>query len=124
MEALAFFTEYPIRQVLDVNPSRRGGEITLICLPFIGDHPGFTQEKITSNKALHKGDLFLYAGRQEWVSLYPFITTTACSSCKTRETYFIDKWDKDTAYLKSFERGHTETCCEIAEELADWGSNE
>ena len=123
MEALAFFTEYRIRQVLDVNPSRRGSEITLICLPFIGDHPGFTQEKIISHKALPKNDLFLDAGRQEWVSLYPFITATACSSCKTRETHFIDKWDKDTAYLKSFERGHPETCCEIAEELAGWDSN-
>ena len=124
MEALAFFTEYPIRQVVDVNPSRRGSEVTLICLPFIGDHPGFTPERIISNKALHKGDLFIDAGRQEWVPLYPFITATACSKCKTKETYFIDKCDNGTAQIKSFERGHTETCDEIAEELADWGSNE
>lgn len=124
MEALAFFTDYPIRQVLDVNPSRRGSNITLICLRFIGDHPGFTQEKIISHKALHKGDLFLDAGRQEWVPLYPFINAITCSNCKTRETYFIDKWDKGTAHVKSFERGHTESCREIAEELVNWGSNE
>ncbi|MEG3973143.1 hypothetical protein QT970_00775 [Microcoleus sp. herbarium8] len=126
MEALAFFTEYPIRQVLDINPSRRGSTTTLICLRFIGDNPGFTQEKIVWHKALPKNDLFLDAGRQEWVPLYPFITALTCSKCKTRETYFIDKWDteKGTAYAKSFERGHTESCREIAEELANWGSNE
>jgi hypothetical protein len=124
MEALAFFTEYPIRQVLDVNPSRRSSTTTLKCLRFIGDHPGLPQEEVILHKALHKGDLFLDAGRQEWVPLYPFINAITCSNCKTRETYFIDKWDKGTAYTKSFERGHTETCCEIAEELADWGSNE
>ncbi len=126
MEALAFFTEYPIRQVLDVNPSRRGSTTTLKCLRFIGDHPGLPQEEIILHKALHKGDLFLDAGRQEWVPLYPFINAITCSKCKTRETYFIDKWDteKGTAYAKSFERGHPESCREIAEELADWDSNE
>ncbi|MEG5001450.1 type I restriction enzyme HsdR N-terminal domain-containing protein [Microcoleus sp. B4-D4] len=124
MEALAFFTEYPIRQVLDVNPSRCNSTTTLKCLRFIGDHPGLPQEEVILHKALHKGDLFLDAGRQEWVPLYPFINAIACSSCKTRETYFVDKWDNGIAYTKSFERGHTESCGQIAEGLADWGSNE
>ena len=46
MEALAFLTDYAIRQVEDVKVSRRGDEFLLKCLRYTGDHPSFPQEDV------------------------------------------------------------------------------
>jgi hypothetical protein len=45
-----------------------------------------------------------------------------CPNCKTRETYLIDKWDasRTIAYVKSFERGHSEEKTDIAEALQEF----
>jgi hypothetical protein len=122
MERIAFFTEYPIRQVQDINVRRRSEKVDLKCLRYTGDHPGLPQEEVVFDRPLHKGDLFIDLGRQGWISLYPFITSMNCPNCKTRETYLIDKWDegRGVAYLKSFERGHSESKKEIADALLDW----
>jgi hypothetical protein len=83
MQRIAFFTEYPIRQVHDINPRRKGGKVDLKCLRYTGDHPGLPQEEIEFDRSPHKGDLFIDLGRQNWVSLYPFITSMNCPNCKT-----------------------------------------
>jgi hypothetical protein len=61
-------------------------------------------------------------GGQEWGPLYPFIVTMTCSHCKAKETYFIDLWDprRDTARMKSFERGHTMNNTSVSEALTKW----
>lgn len=58
IKALAFFTEYPIRQVVDVDVTRTG-EVKLRCLALVGDHPGLPQEEITYRTPLPKRDLYV-----------------------------------------------------------------
>lgn len=125
MEALAFFTEYPIRQVEDFNISRRGDDVVLKCLRYTGDHPSFAQEEVLFHKGLPRGDLYLDLGHQSWVPLFPFVVTMNCSHCKAKETYFIDMWDKrrGIAQMKSFERGHTMSNQEVSDALAEWERN-
>jgi len=120
MDALAFFTQYPIRLVQDFDVDRRNGNFMLKCLRLEGDGPGFPQEKVGFPKALPRGDLVLDLGDENWVQLYPFIVASNCPSCRYRETYFIDRWNdrKGMAVLKSFERGHTEEQKEISGALA------
>ena len=122
MGALAFFAEYPMRQVLDFDVDRSGDEFSLKCLRYMGDHPSFPQEELVFHKGLRKGDLYLDLGNQDWVPLYPFILPMTCSHCKARETYFIDIWDqrRDTALMKSFERGHTMSNSGVSQALASW----
>lgn len=120
MEALAFLTDYAIRQVEDVKVSPRGDEFLLKCLRYTGDHPSFPQEDVVFHRGLTERDLYLDLGRQNWVPLYPFIATLNCSHCKVKETYFIDMWDqrRGTARMKSFERGHTRSDSQISDALA------
>lgn len=121
MEALEFFTEYPMRQVEDFDVSRNGDKFFLKCLRYVGDHPSFQQEEVEFHKGVPRGDLLIDLGNQRWMSLYPFITTMNCPHCKVRETYFVDMWDqkRKIAKMKSFERGHTEDSSEISEALAE-----
>ena len=120
MDALAFFTQYPIRLVQDFDVDRRNGHFMLKCLRLTGDGPGFPQERVAFPKALPRGDMVLDLGHENWVQLYPFIVASNCPRCRYRETFFIDRWNdrKDTAVLKSFERGHTEEQKEISGALA------
>jgi hypothetical protein len=122
MEALGFFTGYPIRQVEDFNVSRRGDEFFLKCLRYTGDHPSFPQEEVIFHKGLPKGELFLDLEHGNWVPLYPFIVTMTCSHCRAKETYFIDMWDqrRGVARMKSFERGHTMSNQGVSEALSEW----
>lgn len=123
MERLAFFSDYPIRQVEDFNVSRSGNEVLLKCLRYMGDHPSFPQEEVIFHKGLPRGDLFLDLDGRNWVPLYPFIVPMTCLHCKARETYFVDLWDtrRGMARMKSFERGHTTNNTNVSEHLAEWG---
>lgn len=122
VRALLFFTEYPIRQVFEINVNRRGDSFYVKCLRYTGDHPGLPQEEIVLPNPVHKGDLYIDIGDQHWVSLFPFITARNCPRCKQRETYFIDKWDtrRNIVYVKSFERGHSEETTELGTALEEW----
>ena len=125
MEALAFSTAYPLRQVEDFDVARRGSGVILKCLRYMGDHPSFPQEEVPFRQALPRGDLFLDLGQRGWTPLFPFMITMTCSHCKARETYFIDAWDtrRGTARMKSFERGHTMNSAEVSEALEEWASS-
>lgn len=121
MQALEFFTEYPIRQVEDFDVSRNGDKFFLKCLRYMGDHPSFHQEEVEFHKGVPRGDLLMDLGNGRWMSLYPFIATMNCPHCKVRETYFVDMWDtrRSVAKMKSFERGHTEDSAEVSETLTE-----
>jgi hypothetical protein len=71
---------------------------------------------------LPEGDLFIEVNKRRWVTLFPFISAHNCPNCKTRELYFIDKWQGQgkPAILKSFERGHAEEKTEIGQGLTTW----
>jgi hypothetical protein len=120
MEALSFFTQYPIRLVQDFDVDRRNHDFLLKCLRLEGDGPGFPQERVRFPRAMPRGDLMLDLGDENWVQLYPFIVASNCPHCRYRETYFIDRWNdrKNTTLMKSFERGHTEESRDISETLA------
>lgn len=120
MEALSFFTQYPIRLVQDFDVDRRNNDFLLKCLRLEGDGPGFPQERVSFPKALPRGDLVLDLGDENWVQLYPFVVASNCPHCRYRETYFIDRWNdrKNTTLMKSFERGHTEERRDISDTLA------
>ena len=107
MKALAFFTDYPIRQIREMEylPDKT---YRYQCLRFLGDHPGLAQENVILPIPLPKG-LYIDLGHNEWKILDPFIVTQNCPTCHTREIYFIDRWadNNSSVNLKSFERGHT-----------------
>ena len=121
IKALAFFTEYPIRQVVDVDVTRTG-EVKLRCLALVGDHPGLPQEETTYRTPLPKRDLYVVAAGVGWIPLFPLIVARNCRSCKTRETFFLDKWNrkKGSATRKSFERGHEEETEEVVQHMNGW----
>ena len=121
IKALAFFTEHPIRQVIDHDVTRTG-EFKLRCLSLVGDHPGLPQEQLTYRTPLPKRDLYIAAAGVGWVPLFPLLVARNCPSCKTRETFFLDKWNrnKGTAMRKSFERGHEEETNEVVQHMGAW----
>ena len=121
MDALSFFTRYPIRLVQDFDVDRRNGDFVLKCLRLEGDGPGFMQEEVSRPQALPRGELVLDLGDGRWAQLYPFVVASNCPHCRYRETYFIDRWDdrKGTVLMKSFERGHAEEKKDISGVLAD-----
>jgi hypothetical protein len=93
MQALAFFADYPIRR---------------------------TEGSDDGNSDLSRtDDLSLDLGGNR-VSLYPFIVAMNCSKCDTKETFFVDAWDRsrNLARLKSFERGHAANDSEVADALS------
>lgn len=122
MRHLAFMTDYPIRQVVDIDAARGGG-FEVLCLRYTGDHPGLPKEKLRMLLAPpRKGDLFIRLDENRWVSLFPFMSVVRCPRCSTREVYFVDKLDgkngKPMAELKSFERGHPAADPEVGAEVA------
>ena len=121
IKALAFFTEHPIRQVVDSDVTRTG-EVKLRCLALVGDHPGLPQEEIMYRTPLTKRDLYIAAVGVGWVPLFPLLVARNCRSCKTRETFFLDKWNrkKGIATRKSFERGHEEETSEVVANMTGW----
>lgn len=122
MGALVFFTQFPIRLVADSKFVRSEGKFHARCWRVTGDHPTLPQEQIWTKTPLEEGELFLELDQDQRVSLFPFITAGHCSHCGTREFYFIDKWDerKRLAYLKSFERGHTQESRDVFGGLMGW----
>jgi hypothetical protein len=121
IKALAFFTEYPIRQVIDFDVTRTG-DVKLRCLALVGDHPGLPQEQVTYRTPLPKRDLYIAAAGVGWVSLFPLLVVRNCRTCKIRETFFLDKWNrkKGIATRKSFERGHEEETDEVIKNITAW----
>jgi len=121
IKELAFLTDYPIRQVVDFDVTR-AGEVKLRCLALVGDHPGLPQEDVTYRMPLKKRDLYIAAGSVGWISLFPLLVARNCRTCKSRETFFLDKWDrqKNTAMRKSFERGHEEETDEVVVNMTGW----
>lgn len=93
IKALAFFTEYPIRQVVDFDMTR-AGEVKLRCLSLVGDHPGLPQEELKYRAPFTKRDLYIAAGDIGWVPLFPLLVARTCPTCKTRETFFLDRWNR------------------------------
>ena len=122
MEALAFFTDYPIRRVEDFEVNGSGDGFSLNCLRYMGDGPSFPREEVVLHERPRKGGLYLDLGDKNRVTLYPFILPMTCSRCEVEEVYFIDAWDpkKNTAQLKSFERGRTVSSPEVSDSLAKW----
>lgn len=107
VKELAFFTDYPIRQVSDIDVLRGTSKVLIHTLRLVGDHPSLPQEKCEYKEALTKNDLFIQLEEINWSDLYPYITVQYCPSCKHKEIYFIDKWkENNKLLLKSFERGH------------------
>jgi len=125
-EQLSFFVRYPIRLVQSLDVDLITSDAILETLVYAGDHPGLRLEKVNYPKALPKGLLYLELSKDNWIRLYPHINVQYCPSCKTRETYFVDRWDGigNKVVLKSFERGHThesdEDAKKIASDLANW----
>ncbi len=114
-----FFVSSPMRLILDTNLDWATQATHLETLAFVGDHPGLQKEALDYPKPLVKGHLYLDVGASEWVPLYPLISVHYCPSCKSRETYFIDRYDGPSGrfVLKSFERGHTHENDEVTKQV-------
>lgn len=106
---LSFFVRYPIRLIKDIDHDYQSGDAILDTLVYTGDHQGLRREQcVYPNTPFTKDVLYIEIDNNKWIPLYPFISVFYCPSCKTRETYFIDRWDGPgkKIILKSFERGH------------------
>jgi hypothetical protein len=90
MEALSFFTQYPIRLVQDFDFDRRSGEFLLGCLRLTGDGPGFPQERIRFPRPLPRSDLVLDLGSQNWVSLYTALIDLAGGDAAVHGIRFLN----------------------------------
>jgi len=99
---------------------RGSSRIVVQTLRYVGDHPGLPQDRLECHTILKKNDLYIQIAHDSFISLFPFVTVQFCPHCKTRETFFIDRWDGEKARLKSFERGHTLDNSEIGNALSDW----
>lgn len=123
VEQTAFLCDYPMRIVraIDVLPS---GSIKMTCLKATGDHPALRQEELCLNRGYPKGQLIVNLGDSNWLSLYPFLSQDICPKCGSMEIYLLDKWkfDKNTVYLRSFERGHTQESQTISDSLKALGN--
>jgi len=118
IKALGFFTEHPIRQVVDDDITRTG-EVRLRCLVLVGDHPGLPQEEATHQNPLPKRDLHIAAGGVGWVPLFPLMLAKNCPNCKTRERYFLDKWDRSKGIgFRARPRGEGRRGCQVHGHLA------
>ena len=109
MHDMAFLTEHPITLVRDMDVARGTCLVVSYTLRCKGDPPGFLQEKVSYPEPLTKNDLFIEVEVSRWVALFPFVVPRTCPQCKSREVYFVDRWQGkgQPALLKSFEQGHT-----------------
>ncbi|MFB3921981.1 MAG: hypothetical protein ACE145_09675 [Terriglobia bacterium] len=119
---MAFMTEHPIRLVRDMDVARGTRTVVIYTLRCEGDHPGFPQEKADYPEPLKKNDLYIEVEPARWVALFPFVVPRNCPQCKSREIYFVDKWQGkgEPALLKSFERGHSVENDEVGQGLEAW----
>ena len=49
------------------------GQVTLKCLRYTGDHPGFAQDVVEYPTPLHAHDLYIELTPRQWAPLYPFV---------------------------------------------------
>lgn len=106
---IGFFIRHPIRIIEASDVEFYSGQPILDTLVYSGDHPGLRQERVTYPQILPKNILYIEMDKNNWSPLFPMCSVFYCTSCKTRETYFLDRWDGkgNRIVLKSFERGHT-----------------
>ena len=114
--------QHPLRLVLDYDAVRDGAYVVATCLDFSEDHPVGRKVQENYQGIPKKQDLYVLQNREEWISLYPFISVRYCRYCQSRETYFVDAWNGqgEEANLKSFERAHEEVSQEVGQELSKW----
>lgn len=131
LEQLSFLSEFPIRQVIEMDTDRQGSNMILGCLRYTGDHPGLPYEHVRmavetyAQQPVKKGDLYVDLGESYWRPLRPFLVSRDCPKCGSREVYFLDKLDtsRGEALLKSFERGHTiDEREDFVEDVLSWGA--
>jgi uncharacterized repeat protein (TIGR01451 family) len=58
---------------------------------------------------LTKRDLYIAAAGVGWVPLFPLLVARNCRSCKTRETFFVDKWNRNADLSVSITQAGTNT---------------
>lgn len=122
MEDLSFLIDHPIRLVRDMDVVRGSRRVLLKVLRLTGDHPGLPQEQLEYDDPLPRDDLYIEVSPGRLHSLYPFVLSRNCQSCKAREVYFVDRWSGDhrPASLKSYERGHVEAIETVSIALSSW----
>lgn len=125
MEALSFFSDYPIHQVQETGTDLGISGSSVKCLRYMGDHPDLPHEEVVFHERPNSDELFLTSGDEDQIALYPFIVSTTPAPDETRETYFIDAWDtkKGVARMKSFERGRAFPDGEVVQALAKWADS-
>lgn len=118
--------QHPMRLVQDFDIDWKTRQTVLSTLVYVGDHPGLRQENILVSNPLPKDKLYLELRLGQLSALYPLISAQYCASCKARETYFVDRWERSngSTVLKSFERGHThandETSRRVGADIDHW----
>jgi type I restriction-modification system DNA methylase subunit len=119
LKEIAFFVQYPTRYILETDTDWKTNQHTVNTLVYVGDHPGLRQERISVMAPLPREKLYLEIKENALISLYPLLSVHYCDSCKTKETYLIDRWNpsEGRTIIKSFERGHTHNNDEIAKRI-------
>jgi type I restriction-modification system DNA methylase subunit len=120
LKEIAFFIQYPMRLVVDADVDWKTSKASLNTLVYMGDHPGLRRERVVVAKPAPKDKLYLEVKEDTLIPLYPLISVHYCNSCKTKETYLVDRWNPldGRTVIKSFERGHTHDNDDIAKQIA------
>jgi len=126
LDALSILILHPIRMVQSVDTDWLTDKKTIDTLLYVGDHPGMRPETKDFPRALTKEHLYIELMEDDWAPLYPLISVQYCPSCKMRETYMIDRWERSgkQTVLKSYERGHLrnrdDAARQVGEHLESW----
>lgn len=111
--------KHPLRVVLDYDAIRNSEDVLATCLDYSSDHPVGHKVQERYHGVPKKQDLYILQNKDEWITLYPFISIHHCRHCHARETYFVDSWagPGEEANLRSLERAHEEVSRGIGEDL-------
>ena len=110
-EDIAFLTRFPIVNVFDPKVPRTGVCVHQVHL-YRGDHPVHARETIEREVPL-PASLYIFSdeGPQD---LFPFISVRECGHCGETETFFLDKKDNSSWFVKSFEHSHSAKAQDVA----------
>lgn len=111
--------KHPLRVVLDYDAIRNSEDVLATCLDYSSDHPVGHKVQEKYHGVPKKQDLYILQDKDEWITLYPFISIHHCRHCHARETYFVDSWagPGEEANLRSLERAHEEASHGIGKDL-------
>ena len=112
LEALGFLARWEFRYAEFVEPLEGEDHSTFFSATFRvlkGDNPDWELATYTSQSPLYRGRVYAFVDDQHLIDLYPFLLVLPCQACSAAEVYHPASFTDDEVYLKSIDRGHSQT---------------